>query len=208
MPQPKFKPSFIEEARRKQIVEAAIQAIAEKGYINTSLSSVAEQVNISKGVISYHFNGKSDLIDTVIDAILERQHEYIAARVGLFESPRDQLRAYITANIDFMDSHRSYMLAQVDLWGSFTSIEAKKRFNVSAYDGCREFLNTILQAGQEQGEFRIFDTWLMASLVQAAIDGVLLQWVFDEDAIHPKQAGAELVEMFDAHTRSPGHANP
>ncbi len=201
MPKPKFKPTFIEEARRKQIVEAAIQAIAEKGYINTSLSSVAEQVNISKGVISYHFNGKSDLIDTVIDAILERQHEFIAARVEQYESPREQLRAYITASTEFMDSRRTYMLAQVDLWGSFTSIEAKKRFNVSAYDNCREFLNAILQAGQEQGEFRSFDTWLMASLVQAAIDGVLLQWVFDADAIQPQQAGAELAEMFDQHTR-------
>lgn len=204
MPTPKFRPTFIEEARRKQIVEAAIQAIAEKGYINTSLSSVAEQVNISKGVISYHFAGKSDLIDTVIDAILERQHEFIAGRVCQFESPRRQLREYILASFDFMLANRAYMQAQVDLWGSFTSIEAKLRFNAEVYDNCREFLANILKAGQEQGEFRSFDAWLMASLVQAAIDGVLLQWVFNQQAIDLEQAGAELAAMFEGYTRMEG----
>jgi AcrR family transcriptional regulator len=56
------KPTFIEEARRKQIVEAAMETIADSGYVNASLAEIAKSADISKGVISYHFESKDELI--------------------------------------------------------------------------------------------------------------------------------------------------
>jgi hypothetical protein len=55
------KRTFIEEARRRQILDAALQLFAQRGYNETSLSDIAAAVDVSKGVISYHFQGKGDL---------------------------------------------------------------------------------------------------------------------------------------------------
>jgi AcrR family transcriptional regulator len=53
--------TFIEAARRAQIVTAAIETIAGLGYGQASLARIAERAGTSKGVISYHFPGKDDL---------------------------------------------------------------------------------------------------------------------------------------------------
>ena len=67
------QPTFIEEARRKQIIDAALQTIAEHGYTQTSFAEIAKSLGITKGLIAYHFNGKHDLITSAIHTILNRQ---------------------------------------------------------------------------------------------------------------------------------------
>ena len=56
-------PTFIEEARRKQIIASTILTLAKRGFVNTSLADIADQIGVTKGVISYHFDGKDDLIN-------------------------------------------------------------------------------------------------------------------------------------------------
>ena len=61
-PNGRAKGSFIEQARRSQIVDTAIRTIAQRGYSQASLAEIAREAGISKGVISYHFEGKDDYI--------------------------------------------------------------------------------------------------------------------------------------------------
>ena len=64
------KPTFIEEARRRQIVETGIQTIASQGFSHASLAEIARKAGISKGVISYHFAGKEALVDEILRSLL------------------------------------------------------------------------------------------------------------------------------------------
>ena len=61
----------------------------------------------------------------------------------------------------------------------------------------------ILDAGRERGELRQVPVRTTASLVQAAIDGVMLQWVFDEEAIDLDVSRAEILEMVTRHVMPP-----
>ena len=47
------RPSFIEAARRAQLIESAIETIATLGYVHASLAQVAKRAGISKSVITY-----------------------------------------------------------------------------------------------------------------------------------------------------------
>ena len=59
--------TFIETARRAQIVQAAIDTIADLGYANASYAQIAKRAGLSStGLISYHFHSKDDLIEQVI----------------------------------------------------------------------------------------------------------------------------------------------
>ncbi|MGH8430951.1 MAG: TetR/AcrR family transcriptional regulator, partial [Solimonas sp.] len=65
-------PTFISDARQRQIVDCAIEALAEVGYARASLAEIAKRAGISKGVILYHFKGKDDLLEKVVDDIYVR----------------------------------------------------------------------------------------------------------------------------------------
>jgi len=196
MTPPKAKPTFIEEARRKQIIDAALQTIAEQGYTQTSFAEIAKSLGITKGLIAYHFNGKHDLITSAIHTILNRQGAYIKERVEAQERASGKLRAYIESSFEYIGQNRAHFVALVDLWGSFTSPEEKTAFSETAYDPCRAHLQKIFRIGLEQGEFGGFEPQVMSAVIQGGIDGLMLQWVFDPEAVNLPEAGRELAEMF------------
>lgn len=190
------QPTFIEEARRKQIIDAALQTIADQGYTQTSFAEIAKGLGITKGLIAYHFNGKHDLITSAIHTILNQQGAYIKVQVDAQVQAADKLRVYIEASFEYIEQNRPHFVALVDLWGSFTSAEEKKAFSQTSYDPCRAHLQKIFRIGQERAEFGGFSPQTMAAMIQGAIDGVMLQWVFAPDAVDLKAASRELTEIF------------
>lgn len=191
--------SFIEQARRKQIVDTAIRTIAARGYSQTSLAEIARGAGISKGVISYHFQGKGELVEEILARLMHEPAEYIKQLVDARETTADKLRAYIAANFEFARSHRNHLLALVDLWGSRDSSEGRSRFDSGAYEPSRRYLTRILESGAEEGELDPVTARTMASVIQAAIDGVLLQWAFDPDAVDLDACREEIQEMITGH---------
>jgi AcrR family transcriptional regulator len=192
------KPSFIEEARRRQIVETAIRTIATRGYSQASLAEIAREAGISKGVISYHFEGKVELIEEILSRLLREPAEFIKQRVDARDRAMDKLRAYVRANFEFMKTHRDNYVALVDLWESRGS-ESANRFSAEAYGPSRAYLTRILEAGAQNGEFRGLNQGTVASVIQAAIDGVMLQWVFDEQAVDLDACRDQILEMVTLH---------
>ncbi len=59
----KYKKS---EVSRQQVLDAAIAALAERGYAKTSVSDIAAAAGMSKGAVHYHFESKEHLIGEVL----------------------------------------------------------------------------------------------------------------------------------------------
>ncbi|NNE19339.1 MAG: TetR family transcriptional regulator [Myxococcales bacterium] len=195
----KGRPSFIEEARRRQIVDTAIKTIAALGYSATSLAEIAREAGISKGVISYHFEGKDELIEEILSRLLREPAAFIKKRVEAKTSTQDKLAAYVDANFEFAKGHRDYLLALVDLWGRRNPTQAHNRFESEAYEPSRRYLSRILENGCRAGEVAAVPAKAMASVIQASIDGVLLQWAFDPNAVDLDACCSEIRQMIAGH---------
>jgi len=191
------RPSFIEEKRRSQIVDIAIQTIATQGFSQASLAEIAKKAGISKGVISYHFDGKEDLVEEILRSLLRKPAEFVKERVSRAETALEKLHAYIEANFEFMKLNRVGYVALVDLWGQRDS--GRNSLNADAYEPSRHYLAHILEEGQRRREMRAFPLMPTAALIQGAIDGVMLQWVLDEKSIDLDVARDEVVRMVLHH---------
>lgn len=192
--------SFIEVARRQQIIEATIQTIAKSGYVQTSLAEIAKAIGVSKGVISYHFANKDDLIAQVIATLQAKSSAYLQSQVDGHISATDKLRAFIEASFTFAQTHREHMVALIELLVSFGSPEERQRFYAGGYGLARSYLEAILALGQQTGEFRAFSTTTLAALILSSVDGVIMQWVFDEHAINMDDCQQELIVLFKEYT--------
>src|ERR1700686_5452656 len=107
--------SFIENARRAQIVECAIDAIAELGYAKASLAEIAKRAGVSKGVISYHFAGKSVLIQQVVATVVATATAEMVPRIFAEETVARMLHVYIESNLEFIGSHLNQILALMSI---------------------------------------------------------------------------------------------
>jgi AcrR family transcriptional regulator len=201
-PEPEQR-TFIENARRQQIVVAAIDTIAEVGYGQASLARIAARIGISKGVISYHFAGKDDLIKQVVIDVVEAGRAYILPRVLAESTGPAMLRAYIGSNLSFMREHRNYMVAVVEILrnGAFTT-DGGRRVDGRDIDVAAHLLEEQLARLQAGGELRSdFDPGVMAVAIRATIDVVPHRLVLDPDFDIDKYA-SEIANIFDLATRA------
>lgn len=157
-----------ETARRAQIVAAAIAAIAEVGYRNASFARIARQAGLSStGLISYHFQGKSDLMAQVAEETYGAMARHMADRMAGAGTPAQALEAYVRGTIEFIAGHRREMKAVLEIFmnGGIDYTPGTELVVLSPVE-------EILRAGQSAGQFRQFDVRVMAAVIQRAIDGV------------------------------------
>ncbi|NWL89029.1 MULTISPECIES: TetR/AcrR family transcriptional regulator [unclassified Paenibacillus] len=55
------------EERRNEILDAADELFAQKGFDGTSTNDILEKVGIARGTLYYHFKSKEDIMDALID---------------------------------------------------------------------------------------------------------------------------------------------
>jgi TetR/AcrR family transcriptional regulator, fatty acid metabolism regulator protein len=194
--------SFIEAARRAQIVECAIETIASEGYSGASLARIAKLAGISKGVISYHFADKDELIQQVIVEVLQAFDSYMRPLVQAQRpSAAAMLRTYIESNVAFMTAHRSYVLALVEVFKNAHRPQSRPLVDPKDYESGLMELEQILRRGQRSGEFRRFATRTMAVSIRAAIDAIAPQMVTNRE-LDLDDYGRELATTFRLAARA------
>ncbi|MFD6897395.1 TetR/AcrR family transcriptional regulator [Rhodococcus sp. NPDC060086] len=162
--------SFIEEARRAQIVTAAVETIAEVGYQRASMGRIGARAGISRGLISYHFAGKSELISQVITTVYSDAAAFMTPMIDAEITPVGRLRAYIGSNLEYIRAYPARMVAIVEIITSGGLVDLPDADPAEFDRHMLLPLEQLFVAGQESGDFRDFDVTVMARIVRSAID--------------------------------------
>ncbi|RJO68191.1 TetR/AcrR family transcriptional regulator [Nocardia panacis] len=193
--------SFIELARRRQIIASAVEVMAEVGYANASLARIAEHAGTSKGVISYHFAGKDELMTELVIQLFVAAGEYMVPLIEAAPDAPSRLRTYIDANLAYVDANRTYINALVAVVANL-----RKPDGGLVFDGANEERDLIeplaglLHEGQKSGDFGEFDARQMARSIRDAIDGAGGRAARDPDFDMVGYAD-HLCRIFDLATR-------
>jgi TetR/AcrR family transcriptional regulator, fatty acid metabolism regulator protein len=195
--QPKPERTFIDQARRRQLVAAAIDQLAEAGLAGTSLAAVAARAGLSKAAVLYHFTGgKEELLGEVVAAVIGDANAAMTGQIAAEPTVAGKLRAYITSNVGFLAAHRHELLALLAVFnGSGPRPDGSSLYEPISERVVAE-LAGLLRAGQEAGVFGAFSPMVVARCVRGAIDG--LEPVLRH---HPEADldayAAELVAIFE-----------
>lgn len=187
--------TFIEAARRKQLARCAVEVIAEAGVAKASMARIAERARVSVGVISYHFGNRAGLIDAVVGEVARSAVELMEPLIVGQSTATGGLRALITSNLEFMRLHPDEIKALLDI------IRADEGVYAAQGGKAVEDVQRVLGWGQRTGEFRDFDTLVMATTIRAAIDAVPPMITPDLDLT---AYGEQLADLFERATRKEG----
>ncbi len=200
--------SFIEKARRAQIVEATIDVLAELGYSNTSFAQIAKKSGISRGLISYHFKNKDDLMLQVVMEVFAGNMIYVNEQVAAATTAREKLHAYIEANLTHMGQQPKRFLAMIEVVMNAKTSDGESIFKAISQADDDELgyteLEDIFRAGQASSEFRDFDPRVMAIALRGAIDKVLGQ-IANHPTLDRDHYIQQLITLFDHATKAEKH---
>ena len=193
--------TFIEAARRAQILSAAIDTIAELGYGQASLARIAKRAGTSKGVISYHFAGKDDLIREIVAEVLAKGEAYMLPRILAESSGAGMLRAYIESNLAFMREYRNHLVAFLEIFLNARGDDGSPLVDEKSLDYLVTSLEQLLAHFQAAGDFRAdFNPQVMALAIRGAIDMVPPRLARYPD-LDVDGYARELAALFDLATR-------
>jgi TetR/AcrR family transcriptional regulator, transcriptional repressor of bet genes len=167
------KQYLIADARKEQIIKAAIEVLADLGYQSTSLSAIANKASISTGLISYHFSGKEDLMQNTLMYLVKQERDFIKGKVEQNLTYTEKLTTFIEASLAYQGTKRENNLALLEI-----VFHARTPDNVPYYrveindeDKLNVWLKEILCKGQESKEFDHFDPHVVAIVIRGAISG-------------------------------------
>ena len=93
------------EIRRAEIMDAAMLLFMEKGYANTTTQDIVDKVNISRGLLYYHFKNKEDILYCLVERYSEKLLSDI--HVIVYDDDKtaiEKIRTFIDATIISTDN--------------------------------------------------------------------------------------------------------
>lgn len=190
------KPSFTGSARREQLTRAAIDVLAEHGYAGTSFSAIADRVGVSKGVLSYHFSDKADLLQAVVRFVLDGATSWMAPKVQAADSYRDALRQYIAANVSFLAAHPTEIIALTEVLANSRATPGVPEIFEQSQSAATRALEGLFADGQKAGEFGHVPPTILAMSLRATIDATSARLRADPNYDFARFE-TELTELFE-----------
>lgn len=195
--------TFTQQKRRDQLVDCMIEVIAEAGFARASVGELARRAGVSKGVVTYHFAAKDDLIRAVITDVVASMAEYLEPRLAAAEParfPERFIAAYVTAWAGYYRSHARQVLALVRIFDGFRDESGRPDPGFGGRAGEVAAIERVLRAGQDLGRLGSFDPHVMAAVIKVAVEDLLTHFVNDPDLDLDGYA-AQLVTLFERATR-------
>ena len=115
MPRTPEENDRIRQASKEKIRAAAMELFIKQGYYATSISDIAKQAGISKGLLYNYYKGKEELLSEMVEARIKEVVEVMEEAFTL-NTPREQLEHIINGAIDNIhknpEVHRFYLHLQ------------------------------------------------------------------------------------------------
>jgi AcrR family transcriptional regulator len=201
--------TFTEQARQRQIVECAIEVIAERGFVHASIAQIARRVGVAKSVVLYHFATKDDLVAAIVGRVMVECAQAMTPAVLAEESAADKLVAYIRSNCAYLDTHRMASVALFEIMTSFRTADGLRLDQAAARSvaleppqGDMAVLDPlhIFEEGMSSGEFDDVSPLFMKNALRAALDGAVSE-IARDDSYDVLGYGEQLVTIFSRATR-------
>ncbi|MCZ0997463.1 TetR/AcrR family transcriptional regulator [Streptomyces mirabilis] len=170
-------------ARRRQIIDAAVEVFSEAGFHKGSLRDVAERAGLSQAGLLHHFPSKNHIIEAVLTWRDTRAREVID------EAAREGGLGYLRSLIALIESNQHESPALTELYAVLSADATSRDHPVHEYFDKRyaSVIASVQKSFQEvadAGQLRVgVDPDDAARWMLALMDGLQIQWLYDRDAV-------------------------
>ena len=191
---PKVNEAYL-EARRNEILDAALVAFARNGFQESTIQDIAREAGVSHGAIYRYFASKDDIIEAVARGDPQGRAQSFTAE----EHDADPIQELISLMQDHTHKHgRPENVVEGRLrMEIFSTALRSPRIGAVVRDLWEDVVgrfSAIVRRGQEQGTINpALDTAAVARVITALHDGIYMHQTID-----PSLDPSALEEVIDA----------
>lgn len=185
------------QQRRADILAAAEQVFAVKGFHQASIEEIARRAEFASGTVYLYFRDKESLYIELFEQKVQELMAMVSQRISAQDDPLQALEALVEARMGYFERNRA-----------FFSIYAREGMNlyekrhdrwqgvIRLYEEYLAIIASQVDSGQRRGIFRAGDPHLFA----VALSGMMIQltrdWLRNEGEESLSVRARFLVELF------------
>jgi AcrR family transcriptional regulator len=175
----------LSDARRRQILKAAVQVIASKGLCDTGIKDVADRAGTSPALVIYYFGTKDALLAEALAFAEDRFYAQTAEAVAGMASARDRLVELVRCSCSVGEAEDDFdeWVLWLDLWARAAHKPDVARDRQAMDQRWRTTIGEIVRQGQAAGEFAPVDAAAFALRLAALIDGLAILVVLKDPEV-------------------------
>ena len=163
--------------RREQIVEAALDLLADTSLEDLTTRQIARHIGVSQPALFRHFRTRDGILEAVVDRMRERLSAAVVELFGEAPSPLERARGLV--RILFEHAQRHPGLVRLVLAEAVSDERASYGASLDHLVSMqRAFFVTLVRKAKEHGEIATsVDPDVAATLALALLQGTLLGWM-------------------------------
>ncbi|MFG1669864.1 TetR/AcrR family transcriptional regulator [Streptomyces sp. Y7] len=182
------------EERRAEIVRAALEVIAERGYRGASLGAVAERVGLTQQGLLHYFPTK----DALLVAVLQERDQWDAV-------PNTRWRVDLLASLVEYNAMRPGIIQTFSalLGESVTEGHPARAYFTERYVQVRANMAEMLRAEYGDRLPNGLSPERTAPLLVAVMDGLQYQWLLDPESVDMPGAFRDFLSLLGENPAAP-----
>lgn len=191
-----------QQIRRRELIDAAIAEIGERGSLDVTMSDIAGRAGVSSALAHHYFGAKDGLLQATMRHLLEDLRKDSSIALARVTTPRARVSAVISVNF----SANQFRQETVHAWLAFY-VEAQRSAPL------RRLLRVYarrLHSNLMSGLLPLIpraDATRLAEGVAAMIDGLFIRRALRDGLPNPASAASLVEDYVDAKLRNRIPAN-
>ncbi|WP_188453469.1 TetR/AcrR family transcriptional regulator [Virgibacillus oceani] len=163
----------------KQIIEAAVEVIAENGYHASQVSKIAKKAGVADGTIYLYFANKEDILVSLFEEKMGQFIEKITNSINQKQSVSEKLLTLIEMHFrQLAENHHLAIVTQIELRQSNKDLRLKINKVLKPYLAT---IDLIINEGVEEKIFRNdLNLPLVRQMIFGTLDEIVTNWVMKE----------------------------
>jgi TetR/AcrR family transcriptional regulator, fatty acid metabolism regulator protein len=186
----------LRDRRRAQIVTAARAIVARGGIEALSFSTLEDQLEFTRGVITYHFAGKEEIVAAVLESAVAEIDGATSAELEASASLEERIRAVLRTKVHGFLGHPEAAEILLAFWAQLAREGPVRQLTAQLFATYRAQSARLVRAARRQSPRCAADPDAMAALLVSTVIGLVIQSRFEPDAIRVEAAIEEAVQTF------------
>jgi len=184
---------------RATVLKAALSVFSAKGYAAATLDDVATAAKVTRGAIYWHFKGKADLYNTLVEEMSARGASIVQKAVAEGGTLIDILRRVFISQCALIEDDkeaRAVMELALFKTGIDPDLQAGRKKQIDAGNALISGIADAMKMGVSQGILRDdIDPTDMARAFVAFENGAIQQWLASPKSFSLKKSAESFAEI-------------
>ena len=183
---------------REELLSAALRVFARRGYREAGVEEIATEAGYSKGAIYWHFSGKAELLDALLE---ERVDKPMREKVALLASAPPDQDMSVEASHTFarqVEEQREAVLLEREYWSlAIRDPELRTRYVERQAELRRELATAMEARARHLGTPELtMPAEDVARIVMSIIEGLGIDELIEPGSVLPELVGAALAVIY------------